>query len=133
MLFTGSRAWADADCVHADLAHEVALAQPGRIYVLHGDCPTGLDAIVAGWLRENADGDRIVGFPLAAPWQLEGKKAGPMRNRGLVSVLGELRRLGAVTRCLGYPLGVGRGTRNCMGAAAGFSHEILDRSAGGFR
>lgn len=127
VLVTGSRAWTDRAMIWDDLSAEVALARGGRIYVLHGDCPTGADSAAKLWLMGHGNGVRIVGFPLAAPWDHLGKSAGPKRNAALVDVLGALRRMGAVTRCIAYPTRPRGGTRDCMARAEAFSHEVLNR------
>lgn len=131
VLITGSRKWADGARVCGDLERELEIARPGTLYILHGACPTGADAFAADWLVRRADGVHVIGFPLPAPWGEFGKGAGPRRNSEMVAVLGSLRRMGAITRCIGYPMPGGRGTRDCMGKAGGFSHEVLNHGTDG--
>src|SRR5688572_13208175 len=90
--------------------------------MVHGDCPTGVDAEVnrferdmsrAWWSSRNADTPTFPLFPmiverypadrqLFGPWP----GCGPRRNQHMVNLGADL--------CLAYPYGVSRGTRGCV-------------------
>lgn len=71
--------------------------------IVHGACPTGLDATVAKWCAEND----VIQEPHPAKWSLYGKAAGPMRNQ-------EMADAGA-DECLAWP--GGRGTADMVARA----------------
>ena len=98
--------------------------------MVHGGCPTGVDAAVnqferdmsrAWWSSRNADTPTFPLFPMIierhpvtpvpgyvgpyGPWPA----AGPRRNQHMVDLGADL--------CLAYPYGVSRGTRGCAAMA----------------
>jgi hypothetical protein len=107
LLVTGSRHWDDVDMVEEVLG----IFRHRRLTLVHGDAP-GLDRIAAtiwiGWGKKS--------WPHRARWRLHGNAAGPIRNQEMVD-------RGGFTACLAFPLGVSRGTRDCMrrAEAAGIS------------
>ena len=96
---------------------------PSRVIV--GDCPTGVDALVAVACR-------IVGIPCTptvADWSL-GKSAGPRRNKAMVAEAAALKAQGETVRVLAFPAGKSPGTRGCvkLAEAAGLDVEVTDLS-----
>jgi len=100
-IFTGSREWVDLE--------PVALELPLWDVVIHGDCPKGLDAVVAG-MRQ--DYDTLI--PMPAQWDKHGRAAGPKRNAEMLKVLLALRECGYEVSVQAFPLGVSKGTRGMM-------------------
>lgn len=102
ILVTGSREWSDRQAIYNILVGYTNGAQGEQITLVHGDCPTGADAIandvaeLLGWTIEKHPAD----------WALHGKAAGPKRNQEMVD-------LGADV-VLAFPLGLSKGTRGCM-------------------
>jgi hypothetical protein len=111
ILITGSRDWIDADSIE----HALELFRLPLV-VVHGDCPTGADAIAKRW-ADATDGARQESHP--ADWSL-GKKAGPLRNQEMVD-------LGGYYACLAFPLGESRGTRDCMRRAEKAGIPVINR------
>lgn len=70
VIATGSRGWTDFDLV------VVTLDELGVTGLAHGDAP-GLDQLADRWAKMR--GVPHVAFP--AQWDLQGKSAGPRRNR----------------------------------------------------
>lgn len=104
VLITGSRNWTDEDLIW-DVLFEYLPARGSLMHtvvLVHGDCPTGADAIAS--LVWTANGG--LEEPHPANWAKHGKAAGPLRNQEMVN-------LGADV-CLAFPLGESRGTRDCM-------------------
>lgn len=99
ILITGSRDWTDEHAILGALAR--LGAERERATIVHGDCPTGADAIV----KRLAEEAGIPHEPHPADWKKHGKAAGPIRNQEMVD-------LGADV-CLAFPLGDSRGTRDC--------------------
>lgn len=115
LLVTGSRDWKDESAIQLALGEalgELAYREraernpdylsPEHYLLIHGDCPTGADAIAdriwRGW-----------GLPvLARPalWNVWGKKAGPLRNKHMVDLGADL--------CLAF---IGPGSRGAAGCA----------------
>lgn len=110
LIVTGSRDWVDEDLIEQAfyVFTDSALNRNEQITVVHGDCPTGADAI-ANWIAENY-GFHIRRYP--AEWNLHGRGAGPIRNEEMVR---EHRNADYV---LAFPLGESRGTRGCMKIAS---------------
>lgn len=91
VLFCGSRNYRDADTIRRVMA-EI----PQATVILHGDCPTGADA-----LAEQAAillGSDTLKFP--ADWKKHGRRAGPIRNAAMLDY--EPRKV--------YAFGTGKGT-----------------------
>jgi hypothetical protein len=121
VLVTGSRAWCDADAVGAALVEawdEALQAGFDGIVVVHGGCPSGADRMAWEWAAAH---DVLVEVHAAA-WARHGRAAGPLRNQAMVDA-------GAVV-CLAFPLGVSRGTRDCMARAeaAGIPVRVFEEA-----
>lgn len=78
--------------------------------VLHGDCPTGADAVAKDWCTENHVW--YVGYP--ADWS-RGKSAGPMRNGVMCDDLLKYRPDGYRIGVIAFP--GGDGTASCINHA----------------
>lgn len=106
ILVTGSRAWTDYNTLSKSLAIEVTNAMRSGldVVVVHGDCPTGADAMAQRFCEEND----IETERHPADWSV-GKKAGPLRNQHMVDLGADI--------CLAYPIAGSRGTLHCMKAA----------------
>lgn len=100
VLVTGGRSWKDEKIVEAALL--VAYQDLGPFVLVHGDCPTGADAIAdfiahqRGWEVERHPAD----------WKSFGRAAGPKRNR-------EMARSG-IDRVLAFLMPNSKGTANCL-------------------
>lgn len=79
VLISGSRTWKKTGPI------EVALLGLKALYpdleVIVGDCPTGVDKIVWDMCQKHT----ILGYRFFADWKMYGLKAGPIRNREMVS------------------------------------------------
>jgi hypothetical protein len=87
--------------------------------IIHGDCPTGADAMVAKWMLgiQGTHWDTpIVIRKYPADWDLHGKAAGPLRNQQMVDQKPDL--------CVAFP--GGRGTADCVRRAQAAGIEILE-------
>lgn len=107
VIVTGSRKWADPVTV----AHELntLYLQHGPFVLVHGACATGADAAAHHWYETaGADlGCTEVRYP--ADWDQYKDKAGPIRNKEMVSKGADL--------CLAFPLPDGTGTQHTMDLA----------------
>lgn len=88
VAFSGWRGWTDAPFIHAQidkiLAQQTMFGQPAvPLHIRVGDA-SGVDAIVRAWVFGI---DAAVVTVYEANWDLEGKSAGPHRNRRML--LGE--------------------------------------------
>jgi len=101
ILVTGSRNWTDEQAIVRALALLGAERDRATTVIVHGDCPTGADAIV----KRLAEEVGIPHEPHPADWKKHGTAAGPIRNQEMVN-------LGADV-CLAFFLGDSRGTRDC--------------------
>ena len=101
ILVTGSRDWADAASVFRALDQTAAEASYREITIVHGGA-RGADGFAHIWAIRN--GFTVERHP--ANWRMSGKAAGFLRNQHMIN-------LGADV-CLAFPLGVSRGTRDCM-------------------
>jgi hypothetical protein len=97
ILVCGSRDWTDSGAIAAALGHASALANSGRLIVVHG-AARGADSIAATIAREW--GVECEAHP--AEWDTHGKAAGPIRND-------KMAKLGA-DLCLAFWDGQSRGT-----------------------
>lgn len=90
-----------------------------------GDCRTGVDDFVAERIRE---GGR---YPMrfAAAWELDGKRAGPIRNGHMVVWCAEVP--GGVL--LAFPGPASRGTWDCVRQARAAGLSIVIKRVGGGR
>ena len=113
ILVTGSRDWADWNLLN-DTLNEYANEQ--NIVIVHGDCPTGADAMAQRWV--DYQGVRVERYP--ADWDKHGKSAGPIRNQQMVDLGADI--------CLAFPLPQSRGTVHCMNAArkAGIPVRVIE-------
>lgn len=127
VIVTGSRDWegklAEAR-VHQVLVGALnlswALEEP--LVVVHGDCPTGADAIADRWARRReAEGVQLQLFK--ANWARLGKGAGPARNLAMVDSGADL-----VVGFLREDTGPSPGTRNCLTLArhAGLPVRVIN-------
>lgn len=109
ILVTGSRDWESHSVIAESLASVVvdAIYHDKEPVVVHGDCPTGADAIVQT-ICEAAE-IRTERHP--ADWNKHGRAAGPIRNQEMVD-------LGANV-CLAFPHHGSRGTNDCIRRAEG--------------
>jgi hypothetical protein len=83
ILVTGSRDWNDRDTIWRALGDAVAPVPVDReLVVVHGHCPRGADAMADLWSRKY--GATVERHP--ANWQLEGKRAGFIRNARMVNL-----------------------------------------------
>jgi hypothetical protein len=83
ILVTGSRDWSDRDTIWRALGDTVAPVPVDReLVIVHGHCPRGADAMADVWARKY--GATIERHP--ANWQLEGKRAGFIRNARMVNL-----------------------------------------------
>lgn len=89
VLVTGSRDWTDRRTIDDTLT---ALAAANAFHnrptvIVHGACPTGADAIADDWARWHAQRSPLVEFERhRANWQLNGKRAGFIRNANMVNL-----------------------------------------------
>lgn len=119
VLVTGSRNWSDEETLSGALNEQVRRNDWEPILVVHGDCPTGADALAARWARSTWLSKCE---PHPADWSI-GKKAGPLRNQQMVD-------LGADV-CLAFPLPQSRGTYDCMrrAEAAGIPVIVIEEAS----
>ncbi|MBK3559290.1 DUF2493 domain-containing protein [Streptomyces sp. MBT56] len=82
ILVTGSRTWEDARSIrHAVFRALYETKTPFReAALIHGDCPTGADALADAYALEV--GMNVLKFP--ADWARYGKRAGFVRNAEMV-------------------------------------------------
>ena len=119
ILITGSRDWTDRGMIRRALcrAGHDAGVHPQEVTVVHGGCPTGADKIADEVAREF--GCRVE--KVEADWKAHGKAAGPLRNQEMVDR--------GADKCLGFPLGESRGTRDCMRRAAEAGIPVVEHAA----
>lgn len=86
ILITGSRDWPDdgsvGEAVYAAVHDAMYNLGEKDIVVVHGDCPTGADALAHKWAEETEYPVTIERHP--ADWDKYGKKAGFVRNQEMV-------------------------------------------------
>lgn len=83
ILVTGSRDWDDTHRIWLELGNAVSTVEIDReLVIVHGDCLRGADAIADQWARKY--GATIERHP--ANWQLNGKRAGFVRNELMVNL-----------------------------------------------
>lgn len=106
VLITGSRAWEDQYAIDVMIAGLVALTGGNRsdvgVEFIHGDCPTGADAMAHTW-KNMVD---VTPFP--ADWDRYKKAAGPIRNRQMLDEEPDL------VIAFSDHLPTSRGTRDCV-------------------
>jgi hypothetical protein len=113
ILVTGSRDWTDVAVIDDALREAVRGVPADEVVIVHGDCPTGADAIVD--MLALASGFTVEKYP--AQWEVHGKAAGPIRNAKMVEDGADV--------CLAFPQGVSRGTRGCIELAKVAGIETL--------
>lgn len=87
ILITGSRTWDDVTAIGAALEQTLIDAGPRPVLVVHGACPSGADWHAdhyARWLRGKGCNIDVEQHP--ANWQLNGKRAGVIRNQLMVNL-----------------------------------------------
>lgn len=113
VLVTGSREWTDVGAVYAALQEH--LGNEIQAILVHGDCPTGADAIANSWAKSQP-GIAVDAQP--ANWPLHGRAAGPIRNQAMVTRGADV--------CLAFPKGESRGTRDCMRKAEAAGIPVIN-------
>lgn len=104
VLVTGSRDWTDREVIH--LALNFLFSKHGLdIVLVHGDCPTGADAIANEWATRR--GLLVERHP--ADWPAHGSAAGPVRNKAMVQLGADI--------CLAFIKDKSRGASHCLGLA----------------
>lgn len=102
--------------------YDLAVANDEPMYLIHGACPSGADALAEDWYwHKMDDGARhlyIVRYE--ADWDTFGKYAGPRRNKQMVDTKPDI--------VLAFPLGDSKGTRGTirMAREAGLEVRILN-------
>jgi hypothetical protein len=87
VLITGSRDWTDRDAIWTALADTMSpLPHDVEPVIVHGACPSGADAIAHNWAVRY--GATVEQHP--ANWQLNGKRAGFIRNAHMVNLGADL-------------------------------------------
>ena len=113
ILITGSRDWEDRMSIDWALWEVAEEAGDEEITVVHGGA-TGADTIAGE--RAAAYGWNVEVH--SAEWDKHGKAAGPIRNQKMVDLGADI--------CLAFPLGVSRGTRDCMRRARAAGIRVRD-------
>lgn len=113
ILVTGSRDWDDVQTIKEVLAWTIA-GQWDDTVIVHGDCPTGADAIAESLALKWA-------IPVErhpADWHRYGKSAGPRRNQQMADIGADL--------CLAFPMKGSKGTFDMIrkAKAAGIETRI---------
>lgn len=90
VLVTGSRTWEDVRTLRSAL-NDVLTGLPNLatpVVVVHGDCPHGADRQASVWVRDAQRGPLFVVTEEKHPanWQLNGKRAGFIRNQLMVNL-----------------------------------------------
>lgn len=96
------------------------------IVVVHGDCPTGADAMAEDFVLRSRAFLRSKGYDIRtekhpADWNQYGRAAGPRRNKEMIA-------LGADV-CLAFNRGNSRGTSGTMKLAEEAGIEVLPYTA----
>lgn len=112
VMITGGRDYRNVPRVYQIL--DAAVDRLGLSELIHGDCPTGADAIGAQWATDR--GVKQTAMP--ADWDTHGAKAGPLRNQAMIDLLPDY--------VIGFP--GGRGTRDALKRArrAGIEPILID-------
>lgn len=83
VLVTGSRDWFDQEAIWKALAAVIRELPADRdLVIVHGACPSGADHMAHEWAR--GFGAVIEAHP--ANWQINGKRAGFIRNQHMVNL-----------------------------------------------
>jgi len=118
ILITGSRDWTDELTVNMAI-HDLKEQYPFQwedVIIVHGDCPTGADAI-ADYFASQAD---LTTERHPSDWNKYGKAAGPKRNKEMVDLGADI--------VLAFRKPGSKGTQNCINyaLAAGLPVKIYD-------
>lgn len=94
VLVTGSRSWEDVRTLRGAL-NDILTGLPNLatpVVVVHGDCPHGADRQASVWVRDAQRGPLWVVTEEKHPanWQLNGKRAGFIRNQLMVNLGADL-------------------------------------------
>jgi hypothetical protein len=120
VLVCGSRNWTDRELIRARLVN-----YPRGTILIHGDCGArdkrtgravrGADLLAA----EIAEELGLIQVPMPARWTVQGKLAGPIRNKAMVEVLCRLRWCGYRVAVEAFPLPSSKGTWNTVHLSEG--------------
>lgn len=104
LLITGSRDWNSREVIEKSILDTAEWTKYNdvELIVVHGDCPTGADALAQAICEDH--GIKTERHP--ADWNEHGRAAGPIRNQEMVD-------LGA-HECLAFPHHGSRGTYDCL-------------------
>jgi hypothetical protein len=126
ILVTASRAWDRPDVVEGTLLILAASAWDsgyGHVVVRHGACPHGGDMQADAWARSQ----RYAGLPVRADrwpadWTTYGKRAGYIRNVGMVQAEP------TADVCVAFIRDLSKGASNCAELAerAGIPVQVID-------
>jgi hypothetical protein len=89
--------------------------------IIHGDCPTGVDAFVAELFFA------AFTLPMPAPFDTMGSRGGPFRNEQMMLVATALRRCNYTVEGIAFPYGESPGTRGCMKLMKGLKIPVTER------
>ncbi|MEU2724034.1 SLOG family protein [Streptomyces smyrnaeus] len=112
VLVTGSRDWPASDVVWSALnnVRDEALTTDRALVVVHGACPTGADAYARDWcLTANGFVNGVTEEPHPANWEINGRRAGFIRNAHMVNLGADL--------CLAFIRNGSRGASHTAGLA----------------
>lgn len=127
-VITGSRDWTDRAAIHGDLT---AIEATGRLWaVIEGDA-RGADRIAGrGWAsKARHRGVGWVSFP--ADWAANGRRAGPVRNRQMLTWALDARdRLDVLPVVLAYPLPGSVGTLDMIAACSKVGLRVIRHGPG---
>lgn len=86
ILVCGPRDWTDERKVRLALDGVTGVDLSIHYTIMHGACPTGVDAFAEAWARDaGLSQSRDVSVQrFRADWETHGKAAGPMRNQTMV-------------------------------------------------
>lgn len=110
VLITGSRNW-EGPAAEAKIAEVLGAAQRfaeavgSPLVVVHGDCPTGADAVADRWARRR-DQEGVLVDPHPAKWGTYGKGAGFIRNGIMVGEGADM--------CVAFWRDESKGTEDCL-------------------
>lgn len=118
ILITGSRDWADRDRLENAIIdlHNWHPFQWEDVVIVHGDCPTGADAMAEYFATATA----IKTERHPADWKKYGRAAGPKRNQQMVDLGAEV--------VLAFRNPGSRGTQDCINRAikAGLNVKVYE-------
>src|SRR3546814_7576336 len=91
VLVTGSRDWQTIGTVRGALDEILgSIPDDQPLVVVHGDCPTGADIMAKVWALTRFtpvctdDYERVIEEAHPAAWHVDGRAAGPVRNKAMV-------------------------------------------------